>query len=865
MRSMRSPKRGVISKSVIRVVYCAAVFLIALFLLSSLMNRGNTDMTMEMAPATFPSVAFEYNGMIYNRMHGYGTEMDISRMRSLITPLGEDRKLTLAVDTYGRDIAGLRFQVRSLADKRLIEDTEVNNYVNGDEHITADIVLKDLLEEDREYSLCVIIKDEGNREIYFYTTLYVKKDTAFKDKLEFVYNFNELTFDRSGEAQKLVTYLESNEEGDNSTYQKVNIHSSLDQICWGTLKVSRLTKPEAEIFVNDEDTAVIKLNYIVTVPENDKTWEFYVNESFRLRPGEGRMFLLDYERTMDQIFDTEEGILANNKIVLGISDKNVNMMESEDGDRLAFVNAGRLYVYHISENRLAYVFGFYNDDLTDRRETCRDNDIRIFSVDETGNVRFIVYGYMNCGIHEGENGISVYYYDSTLNSVEEEVFIPYYGACEFLNYDVARQAYANGKKNGYFYIDGNFYNINLETGETSVIASGLAREDICAAEDGSMVAWIDSGDRFDAMGMHLLNAKTGTERVLNAESGDRIMPVGFFGNDVIYGLAAKKDITVDASGHTVFPMYCLRIRDESGDLIKEYRNEGIYVTQVEAGNGIYTLKRAKYENGTLIPVSDDRLLDNSTPEYGRNSIELAVTDAYETITQIALKKATDPDTLRIMNPKQIVYEGERRADLYDKENDKEKYFCYERGSLVDIYDELYEAVNTVKDSGLVRCSGGITLYRKKPIPEKNQIMAIDAFRTDDKWIDDSMSPEEYSLTVCLDTVLYYEGKAGESAMTGADVTSGKTAENILSDRLPDIEIADLSGCTIDEMLFYLAQDIPVLVKTGDAYVMLTGYNNSELVVADPLTGEIGKRSKSDCEALFASSGNRFLTYVSKED
>ena len=67
------------------------------------------------------------------------------------------------------------------------------------------------------------------------------------------------------------------------------------------------------------------------------------------------------------------------------------------------------------------------------------------------------------------------------------------------------------------------------------------------------------------------------------------------------------------------------------------------------------------------------------------------------------------------------------------------------------------------------------------------------------------------------------------------------------------------------MLFYLAQDIPVLVKTGDAYVMLTGYNNSELVVADPLTGEIGKMSKSDCEALFASSGNRFLTYVSKAD
>ena len=43
-------------KTLIKCVYLAAVFVISLILAGSFLNQGNTDMTMEMGPATYPVI-----------------------------------------------------------------------------------------------------------------------------------------------------------------------------------------------------------------------------------------------------------------------------------------------------------------------------------------------------------------------------------------------------------------------------------------------------------------------------------------------------------------------------------------------------------------------------------------------------------------------------------------------------------------------------------------------------------------------------------------------------------------------------------------------------------------------------------------
>ena len=68
---------------------------------------------------------------------------------------------------------------------------------------------------------------------------------------------------------------------------------------------------------------------------------YSVEEYYGVRYTSERMYLLDYERTMTQIPDTGR-MYANDKILLGITDENVDMMESTDGNTVVFSDRGQL-------------------------------------------------------------------------------------------------------------------------------------------------------------------------------------------------------------------------------------------------------------------------------------------------------------------------------------------------------------------------------------------------------------------------------------------------------------------------------------------------------------------------------------------
>lgn len=846
-----------ISGWLIKVIYCILVFVLSVIVLSGFMNRGNTDMTAPMAEATYPVVAFSCHGMEYNRMHGYADEMNIQLMQDHITPVGSDRTLTLTVDSCDNKITGISFAVRNLSDGRLIEDSKVLDYIEKKGEITADLILKDLLSEGCEYSLCITLTDERNRQLHYYTTIIRSNELSLTEKLEFVEEFHELTYKRNEAEEKIVKYIESDETGDNTTYQKVTIHSSLDQICWGTLQVTEDTMPTAVIRNIDKDTADIDLEYKVSVDENDKTYEFFINEYFRLRLGTERIYLLDYEREMEQIFKPDTNVIAGNKIVLGIADRDVNMVENNDGSNIAFVSAGRLFTYDLNDRELAYVFGFYDSDTLDKRETDRNNGIRISNVDETGNVRFIVYGYMNRGIHEGTNGIAVYYYDSTLNTVEEEAFIPYKGAFSYLKYNIDKQVYAGSGGMAYSFLDGDFMSVALGSGETEIIAGGLSDREFCASEDGSMAAWVDPGCSYTADELHILNMVTGKLTDIKTGSEERIRPVGFFGNDVIYGLAKTDDIFVNRAGETVFPMYCLRIRGEDGSIKKEYYSEGEYVTDIVQGRGMYTLNRAAISvsgNG-FTELPDDRLMDNSTPVYGLNVVEPALTDSYETITQIALKNETDPDSIQILNPKQVIFEGEKNSEASESEI-AERFPLFRNGKIVRMFDSLPDAIKeSYENNGSVRNRYGYLIYMRSAYPTKNQIMKI---TPDDEGIPYSGN----SAASCISKIQSYEGRRGE--IGNSEDGSVKEFRRIFETALPGYELLDLSGSSDDVILYYVSRDIPVVTVMDNTYMLITGYNEIDFVLYDPRTGTVSKKGRDECTEKTEAEGRILLTYLPPE-
>ena len=76
--------------------------------------------------------------------------------------------------------------------------------------------------------------------------------------------FHTKTFDKET-CSDLRKYLESKGSADQSTFAKVNIHSSLEMVSWGSLEPIILFENLPQITEYTKDTASVVLNYQIKV------------------------------------------------------------------------------------------------------------------------------------------------------------------------------------------------------------------------------------------------------------------------------------------------------------------------------------------------------------------------------------------------------------------------------------------------------------------------------------------------------------------------------------------------------------------------------------------------------------------------
>lgn len=841
-----------ISRAIILIIYCVIVFVIALNVISTIMNHGNTDMTMDMSDASLPVVCYSYGSYDLTALHGYVSDMDVSAMRDNLTPLKEDRILSFKINTYGEVIGSIRYELRSMDGTRLIENGDISNYITEGNIISGSYSLKDLIQAGEEYSLCMILQTPEREAVRYYTRVFKEEDMDPYSMLAFAFNFSHKTFDKANAEKDIKMYLESNDQGDNSSFHKVDIHSSFYQITWGDLKVSRVTVPQASIVDLDKEVGIVRLDYMVMTNQEDKNIYYRVKEYFRMRKGEERMYLLSYDRTMNQIFDVESGTIANNKFVLGINDDEVEMQESADSNRIAFVNEGRLYGYNVTDNKLSVIYSFYSGDMLDLRTTYWKNDIHIFNVDESGNVEFMVYGYMNRGDHEGEMGISFYYYDSVLNTVEEQVYIPYNQSFEMLKHNVNVLSYMNSASKCYLFLDGALYEFNLKDNKYRTLIEGLEEDNFVYSEDHQMIAWVD--DMNHAKTIEMYNLKTSRKILIGSDTNDFIKPIGFFDDDLVYGIAHSADITKDIHGGVLFPMYRIIICDENNRVLKQYEETGFYTVATNLTKGMLSLQRVKKAEGnSYVEAEDDQILNNVTSGTSKNHIETVIIDIYEKIVQVAVKSDINKQQMQILTPRFVLHEGGSNAELTYEDAREDDYMVFVRDELWMITKQPWKAVSLAyENNGVVLNNDGRVIYDKKVRPKKNQIMAISG-----KKVEENASKEDEK-ALCINTLLAYNGITEDVT----ELVKNNSAEMILKEKMPEAEILNLAGCNLDAALGYVAQDIPVLVEYADgSAVLLIGYNEYNTVIMDPVRGEVYKVGINDSTELFEENGNRFYTYI----
>lgn len=861
-------------KNITKMAVGIVVFLLALILSDFIMNKGNSNMTVEMGPATLPIVRVVNNDMLLNTMHGYTRQMEGQYLKDSIFCLEENRNVKIEIEEFETKINSIRFEVRSTDGERLVEDTDITDYVEEGDKIQAQFTIKDLIDVDTEYMLILILNLEDGKTARYYTRFIQGTDYHMGEMLGFVENFHTNTFEKNS-AKEITKYLESNAEGDNTTFAHVNIHSSFSQITWGDLKVEKVTIPETRIRDITSQIGVIELSYYVSIPEGREKRYYSVTERYRVRYGVQRIYLLDFERDMEVFFIPDDAEYAQNKISIGIADPDMQLTECEGGNIFAFTQSGRLFSFNMADNKISTIFSFYDAEHSDIRTLYNGHEIRILGIDETGNVRFMVSGYMNRGSHEGNVGMQIYYYNSMHNTIEEEVFIPYGKSFELLKMNLDQLSYVNNSNHLFLLLDGTLYDVDLIEKSYTEIANGLTAGTYQVSKSNRMVVWQDGDNSNACTQMTLMNLSNKKKTTIHASSNEFLKPLGFMGEDLIYGLARKADLAMDGYGGVLFPMHTVKIESEDGNILKTYSQPDIYVVDAQIVDNQINFNRVKRE-GTNVGeeemdthtvsenemdqmqysgddyelISDDQIVNTVAEEEGNNKVEVVATEEFEKIIQIATKNTINPKSLKFLTPKEVAYEGGREITL-PRQEEIEYYYVYTPYKLHSICENVSEAISLADElSGMVYDKNGNYLYRKGTLLQKNQIMKIEAAEKNE---------ERSSLAVCLDTMLLTEGVTKNSAHL---LQYGETPYSVLQKNLKDAKVLDLTGCSLDAILYYVNQDIPVLarLKDGEA-VLVIGFNELNTVLMDPTTGTIYKKGMNDSRMMFEESGNCFLTYV----
>lgn len=810
-------KKVIIRVAVLLLVFCSAVFIIG-----KIINQGTPNTTKEMASATQPLVYMKNEGTLLNCLHGYREEMDVTTMRDSLTPINEDRSLDIQIDPYSMKVTDVTFEVITADGRKTTENTKVTKLQTEDGYINATLQLQNPILMNKEYMLKIQLT-AGGRNIYYYTRIIQQDGLHAKSYLDFANGFYERCI--NGDADGIATSIEADDTGDNTNFAHVDIHSSPDQLCWADLKPSVYYKPTPKIKELNETTATIVMNYMISAKsESGKTELYQVWEYYRMRYTDAQLYLLNFERSTIEVFNPDNDVLISKGINIGVAGKDVNYMSDKENNFFAFVQAGDLWQYDVSSSKLSQVFSFRQKTDSDARDNYEQHNMEIISVSDGGNMYFLVYGYMNRGLHEGESGVAVYFYDSAAQSVEEKAFISTTQSFGLLQKDVEALAYVTENEEGfYILVDGQVYGVNLLTRELETVVENLKADCYVSSESGKQFAWLEENKAFDSRTLKVMDLDTRAVRDITCSDSERLRPVGFMQEDIVYGIADQGDINVEHEGQELFPMKELKIINSAGEEVKNYAVADTYVTKGEISEKLLTLTRMKKQGNTFVEATEDHIVNRAAEEETAYGLTTQVTDRKQTETILRVGQTIREKTPQVIRPRQLIFEGSRDVVLPESKSSEILYYVYAKGELESIYANVNTAVNRAEEMlGVVVDSNQQYIWERG-----NKKQKVDR-------LDVSKFPEII--------------RQGNMNISELEEALGK-------------QVVDLSGCSLDAVLYYVSEGTPVLAKTKDGVEVISGYDLYNTIILRPGDEEARYYGLEESEEMFEEAGNIFVTYL----
>lgn len=810
-----------------RFLVLLVVFILGVAGTAFLMNNETTDDRSDMNDAVLPEVMVQFGDVLTNRMYGYRQPMEADFVRDSVTPLDTTKKLTLVVNPYDTKVRNLSYEIRTSDGSKVMENRTIKSLDTGsDGYLRTEIEISSGLLMNQEYSLQITLST-NHGDAYYYTRVVSRSATYTEQYAKFADDFVQMSLDKT-QADNLAAYLETSDSASSRNFAGLNINSPLADISWGNLN-PQLSKAGIPVIKDiNETTASISIEYEISAQNENGNIEYYlVTDFYRMRYDETRIRLLDFKRSASEVFDPSLSVISNSGLLLGVRSKDVDYLTNEDGSVTAFTQNGDLWSYVPDTGKFVEIFTFRKDTESDFRDARVEHDIKLLSVENNGDVDFMVYGYMNRGAHEGYSGVGIYHYNNDQGAIEEQVFIPCTESFEFLQEDLGTLSYVNQSGQLFIMIAGNLYQINIDENTYEVLADHIDSDDFGVSATNAHAAWkSESGDY--AGQIEFIDFDTMERRSIAPKASQKLDLLGFMNEDLVYGVVLDGDTLPNATGYMIDGITTFRIEGFDGTVKKEYHQDGLYVAGVTVGTTLMEFTLVQKSGDIYKGVKKDNIMNNSTAATDKTSVEQTSSSRQGVIVRLTFEDSPSSEEPLILYAK-VRNAGEKVVDIQvDKSSVEEVYYVYAGGGLDSVWTDPAKAVQRADKQT------GVVLNRAQQyVWERGNMKTQITLNTTDI--------PEIIRTASLDVQNLQNG-LGDSA-----------------------KVTDLTGCSLENVLYEVSAQRAVIARTGsDSSVVIVGYDQYNTYLLDPSTGEVKPYGMNDSTALFKNAGNMFITYLEQK-
>ena len=793
-----------------KLIILSAVFLLAFAI--GMMGAPEEQMQAEeegsaMTAASLPVLCASFGDRLINPLYGYVTEMDPASFADSVYPFAGDLDMTVALMDGAEVPKSVSWEVRDEADGRLIERGSTSVFQGSRSECRFSFSLQDLYEDETDYRLRFNV-ELSNSSAAYHTRIRKVNGEDLKALTDYARAFHEAQFDKDA-AAAYSAKLEPNDQADRGTLAFVDIHCSPDQISWGDSGAVRGSEAWMTIQAVHGTYAYFRFDYLVkanfagVIPATLRC-----RETMTLQKNREAMYLLEYERHVNQLWEANDDTVGKKGFLFGVQEDG-SVQAVSAGSVTAFTVNGELYAYDAKAGSLTRVFSFRHRGEHELRSLRSDCSIRIMSVDaQSGEIEFVVSGYMNGGSREGTSGAACYVFKPAEDLLEENVTVVSDRPPEMVKQDVGR-LFARGS-GGFlcFCLDRQVVAMDLASGETAVLVSRDEFDSLVLNESRTAFAW-ETRSGGDLPGtVHVMDLEKGLNQTVQAAEGGFIRSFGYIREDLIIGRGRLDAEPLDDGEGGSYLLDSLEILDEDLKSIMTYAYPGIYISGIEKDGEKITVRRyALSEEGKYAAKEDDVLLrSDGETKTGNTAVTTYKHDKLKRVVMLAAdrlqafrKLTAEPAPVlregRVLPPKAA---GSAFTGCY----------AYGRGNYLGSFETAGSAIaQAAADYGYVTdAATGRVLWCWSARKEKAEI-SPGAIRTD----------------------------------------------------LP--KSLDLRGVSWRNLLYFLDVGMPVrwiAPERGERWIV--GYERQEALIYDPTSGETSRLPQEEIDAAILRSDNFLRAY-----